>query len=107
MRCDERIILEPKRFYLDSIKAICDTSVCMLTSKYLYFFPRHNMDALGLNTPCRIHGNPGSMDEELSCHKARPCDGGYCSEVYRAFEGVKFIAESTRREQDTTRVSLT
>ena len=47
------------------------------------------------------------MDEEFSCHKGRSgCEVGYCSEVYRAFEGVKFIAESTRREQDTTRVSL-
>ncbi|XP_037093025.1 acetylcholine receptor subunit alpha-like isoform X1 [Pollicipes pollicipes] len=66
--------------------------------------PRTEMDALGLNTPCRIHGNPSSMEEEFNCQKGRSCGLGYCPEVYRAFEGVKFIAESTRREQDTTRV---
>ncbi|XP_043224848.1 acetylcholine receptor subunit alpha-like [Amphibalanus amphitrite] len=65
---------------------------------------RNEVDALGLNAPCRIHGNPSSVDDEFGCHKARPCELGHCSEVYRAFEGVKFIAESTRREQDTTRV---
>ncbi|KAF0287126.1 Acetylcholine receptor subunit alpha-like [Amphibalanus amphitrite] len=66
--------------------------------------PRSDLDALGLNTPCRIHGNPGSAGEGLGGHRHRSCELGYCPEVFRAFEGVKFIAESTRREQDTTRV---
>ncbi|XP_037078517.1 acetylcholine receptor subunit alpha-like isoform X2 [Pollicipes pollicipes] len=66
--------------------------------------PRADLDALGLNTPCRVHGNPSPSGGDFGRHKTRLCDFGYCPEVFRAFEGVKFIAESTRREQDTTRV---
>nr|AGK89908.1 nicotinic acetylcholine receptor subunit alpha 3 [Pandalus japonicus] len=75
-----------------------------------------DMDALGINGGCKIHG-PAVLADDLGVGVGLngnvgspgrvPNDNGstqYCPEVIKAFEGVKFIAEHTRREEESVRV---
>lgn len=75
----------------------------------------------GALNACRIHGTPpcvlGSvLGEDLAQElgAAGPLDDGlckgahswhHCPEVHKAMDGVRFIADHTRREEDSTRVS--
>ncbi|XP_063590559.1 acetylcholine receptor subunit alpha-like [Penaeus indicus] len=78
------------------------------------YSPRE-IDALGINGGCKIHG-PAALADDLgvgvglngnvSSPGRGPTDNGvqYCPEVTKAFEGVRFIAEHTRREEESVRV---
>ncbi|XP_042862347.1 acetylcholine receptor subunit alpha-like isoform X2 [Penaeus japonicus] len=78
------------------------------------YSPRE-IDALGINGGCKIHG-PAALADDLgvgvglngnvSSPGRGPTDNSvqYCPEVTKAFEGVKFIAEHTRREEESVRV---
>jgi nicotinic acetylcholine receptor len=77
---------------------------------------------MGINGGCKVHGHnipppPPPPDDSvlrsglLGDRVGSPCRNGahahhYCPEVHRAFEGVKFIAEHTRKEEESIRVSL-
>lgn len=90
-------------------------------------------DGLGLNGNCKIHGMPppppppippsrtsshpllrshsndlhdpdGDHRDGLGHHSSRHIG---CSEVAKALDGVRFIAEHTRREEESVRVSST
>ncbi|XP_068223049.1 acetylcholine receptor subunit alpha-like [Palaemon carinicauda] len=80
------------------------------------YSPSRDMDALGINGGCKIHG-PAVLADDLGVGVGlngnvgspgrMPCENGstqYCPEVIKAFEGVKFIAEHTRREEESVRV---
>lgn len=71
----------------------------------------------GSLSACRVHGTtpppglglpladlpPGTL-EEAFCHLTSPWH--LCPEVHKAIDGVRFIADHTRREEDSTRVSF-
>lgn len=73
--------------------------------------PSRDIEALGINGGCKIHG-PAVLADDLGVglngNVGSPgrgtTDNGstqYCPEVMKAFEGVKFIAEHTRREEES------
>lgn len=73
-----------------------------------------DIEALGINGGCKIHG-PAVLADDLGVglngNVGSPgrgtTDNGstqYCPEVMKAFEGVKFIAEHTRREEESCKV---
>jgi len=69
-----------------------------------------------MNGGCKIHG-PAALADQLGLgmpsHMGANggCRGGmktrHCPEVIRAFDGVRYIAENTRREEESVRVSIT
>ncbi|KAK4303068.1 hypothetical protein Pmani_024896 [Petrolisthes manimaculis] len=73
------------------------------------------MEGLGINGGCKIHG-PAVLADDLGVGLngnvgspgRGPTDLGsttqYCPEVIKAFEGVRFIAEHTRREEESCKV---
>ena len=68
-------------------------------------------DQLGLGLPMGNTSVPAS-GSPLEGHCGRvggSCTGGFktrfCPEVIRAFDGVRFIAENTRREEESVKVS--
>ncbi|XP_064081515.1 acetylcholine receptor subunit alpha-like isoform X2 [Macrobrachium nipponense] len=80
------------------------------------YSPSRDIDALGINGGCKIHG-PAVLADDLGVGVGLngnvgspgrvPGENGstqYCPEVIKAFEGVKFIAEHTRREEESVRV---
>ena len=83
---------------------------------YIYF-RGDPLENVNLNGNCKIHGPPPSPepaeDTLLSPDlepgtpplETNPSAVPYCAEVYRAFEGIKFIADHTKREEDSLRVS--
>ncbi|CAG0900266.1 unnamed protein product [Darwinula stevensoni] len=77
--------------------------------------PRTDIRGMDLNGGCRLHGSlrppppPPPAGELFSdFDRNSPCRSPshyhYCPEVVRAFEGVKFIAEHTRKEEESVRV---
>lgn len=75
------------------------------------------MEAGALNA-CRVHGTtpppglslplpgdlgPSALEDNL-CHQS---NAWYlCPEVHKAIDGVRFIADHTRREEDSTKVNM-
>lgn len=78
------------------------------------------LEATGLGSGCRIHGTPplpplcqedGFLAPGLSEETASPlCRHLHhwhnCPELHKAIDGIKFIADHTKREEDSTRVCM-
>ncbi|KAA0200084.1 hypothetical protein HAZT_HAZT002943 [Hyalella azteca] len=63
-------------------------------------------DQLGVGVPlgCPDLGNKGTIPSTYPLGCAGGTRTRYCPEVIRAFEGVRYIAENTRREEESLRV---
>jgi hypothetical protein len=63
-------------------------------------------DQLGVGVPlgCPDLGNKGITPSTYPLGCAGGTRTRYCPEVIRAFEGVRYIAENTRREEESLRV---
>ncbi|XP_042233395.1 acetylcholine receptor subunit alpha-like 1 [Homarus americanus] len=83
-------------------------------SPHSEYSPSRDMDSMGINGGCKIHG-PAVLADELGVglngNVGSPGRGTtengstqYCPEVIKAFEGVRFIAEHTRREEESCKV---
>lgn len=80
---------------------------------YFYLFFRE-LEASGLGSGCRIHGTPPlppllcpdelppPPSEETLCR--RLTHWHHCPELHKAIDGVRFIADHTKREEDSTKV---
>lgn len=84
------------------------------------------LEAGALGSPCRIHGSPGAsirshqqQDPEGEEQQQLPIEDGvdafcgafntishHCPELHKAIEGIRYIADHTKRDEDSTRVSL-
>ncbi|XP_069948240.1 acetylcholine receptor subunit alpha-like isoform X2 [Cherax quadricarinatus] len=78
------------------------------------YSPSRDIESLGINGGCKIHG-PAALADDLGVglngNVGSPGRGTtengstqYCPEVIKAFEGVRFIAEHTRREEESCKV---
>lgn len=100
----------------------------LYTCKFLYYssyiiinrYLTRELEAGALRS-CSIHGttpppgvgfhlgdelNGGNLEDHLEdvlCKESHPWH--HCPEVHKAIDGVRFIADHTRREEDSTRVS--
>ncbi|KAK7063037.1 extracellular ligand-gated ion channel activity protein [Halocaridina rubra] len=84
---------------------------------YSHTLHSRDVDSLGINGGCKIHG-PAVLADDLGVGVGLngnvgspggrvPGETGstqYCPEVIKAFEGVRFIADHTRREEESVRV---
>ncbi|KAK9512286.1 hypothetical protein O3M35_000749 [Rhynocoris fuscipes] len=68
------------------------------------FVPRE-LEAGGLGSSCRIHGTPPlpPLPDEIPPAPSR-LHWHHCPELHKAIDGVRFIADHTKREEDSTRV---
>ena len=48
-----------------------------------------------ISKPCRIHHGTQFLEEETAA---------YCPEIYRALDGIRYVAECTKREEDSLKV---
>ena len=71
------------------------------------------LEAINLGSQCRIHGSPGaaapptsrSLREDSVEALCRSLNHWHhCPELYKAIEGIRYIADHTKREEDSTRV---
>ncbi|XP_031783031.1 nicotinic acetylcholine receptor alpha 3 subunit isoform X2 [Nasonia vitripennis] len=76
------------------------------------------LEAMNLGSQCRIHGSPAAPaptsatsagrtlptedSVEALCHSLNHWH--HCPELYKAIEGIRYIADHTKREEDSTRV---
>ncbi|XP_011499821.1 PREDICTED: acetylcholine receptor subunit alpha-like [Ceratosolen solmsi marchali] len=69
------------------------------------------LEAVNLGSQCRIHGSPAATGPralpteesvEALCHSLNHWH--HCPELYKAIEGIRYIADHTKREEDSTRV---
>lgn len=72
------------------------------------------MEAINLGSACRIHGSPASApvppqlptEDSVDALCATLNNWHHCPELYKAIEAIRFIADHTKREEDSTRVSI-
>ena len=76
-----------------------------------------DFESSSIRSNCRIHG-PSPLHPPLGCHQELPTQAGdvlndyvasnvhwhHCPELQRAFHGVQYIADYTKREEDSNRV---
>lgn len=71
------------------------------------------LEAVNLGSTCRIHGSPAATaapppqlptEESVDALCNTLHHWHHCPELYKAIEGIRFIADHTKREEDSTRV---
>ncbi|XP_067204968.1 acetylcholine receptor subunit alpha-like isoform X3 [Linepithema humile] len=74
---------------------------------------RTELEAVNLGSTCRIHGSPAATaapppqlptEESVDALCNTLHHWHHCPELYKAIEGIRFIADHTKREEDSTRV---
>ncbi|XP_067204971.1 acetylcholine receptor subunit alpha-like isoform X6 [Linepithema humile] len=74
---------------------------------------RRELEAVNLGSTCRIHGSPAATaapppqlptEESVDALCNTLHHWHHCPELYKAIEGIRFIADHTKREEDSTRV---
>jgi len=80
----------------------------------LYYLLRE-LEAVNLGSTCRIHGSPAATaapppqlptEESVDALCNTLHHWHHCPELYKAIEGIRFIADHTKREEDSTRVII-
>lgn len=73
------------------------------------------LEAVNLGSTCRIHGSPAATaapppqlptEESVDALCNTLHHWHHCPELYKAIEGIRFIADHTKREEDSTRVII-
>lgn len=84
--------------------------ICIYLKK---LFPIRELEAVNLGSACRIHGSPATTaapppqlptEESVDALCNTLHHWHHCPEIYKAIEGIRFIADHTKREEDSTRV---
>ncbi|XP_067204970.1 acetylcholine receptor subunit alpha-like isoform X5 [Linepithema humile] len=76
-------------------------------------YDSRELEAVNLGSTCRIHGSPAATaapppqlptEESVDALCNTLHHWHHCPELYKAIEGIRFIADHTKREEDSTRV---
>ncbi|XP_029680735.1 acetylcholine receptor subunit alpha-like isoform X3 [Formica exsecta] len=80
----------------------------------LRILSERELEAVNLGSTCRIHGSPAATaappppqlptEESVDALCNTLHHWHHCPELYKAIEGIRFIADHTKREEDSTRV---
>lgn len=66
-------------------------------------FSEFNGEAFQLNGSCKIHGN--SKESVRDDVRKAPCKPGHlCPEIYKALDGILFIAETKKQQEEKMRI---
>lgn len=76
------------------------------------YYSLRELDPSVLGSSCRIHGSPPptltSVTEPLNLDSLCPRIQHWhqCPELHKAIDGVRYIADQTKKEEESTRVSI-
>ncbi|XP_015606191.1 acetylcholine receptor subunit alpha-like isoform X1 [Cephus cinctus] len=110
--CNGLELRDPSLFVEASASELVESSVLFPSLDSRDELNPRELEAVNLGSSCRIHGSPAApaQPQELPTQESVDalCNSlhhwHHCPELYKAIEGIRFIADHTKREEDSTRV---
>ncbi|XP_012276461.1 acetylcholine receptor subunit alpha-like [Orussus abietinus] len=110
--CNGLELRDPSLFVEATASELAESSVLFPSLNSRDELNPRELEAVNLGSTCRIHGSPvaSTSTQQLPTPKSVEalCNTlnhwHHCPELYKAIEGIRFIADHTKREEDSTRV---
>ncbi|XP_035725370.1 acetylcholine receptor subunit alpha-like isoform X1 [Vespa mandarinia] len=111
--CNGLELRDPSLFVETSASELVESSVLFPSLDSQDELHPRELEAVNLGSACRIHGSPAATvapppqlptEESVDALCNTLHHWHHCPELYKAIEGIRFIAEHTKREEDSTRV---
>ncbi|XP_076687089.1 nicotinic acetylcholine receptor alpha3 subunit isoform X2 [Andrena cerasifolii] len=111
--CNGLELRDPSMFVETSASELVESSVLFPSLDSRDELHPRELEAVNLGSTCRIHGSPAATaapppqlptEESVDALCNTLHHWHHCPELYKAIEGIRFIADHTKREEDSTRV---
>ncbi|XP_053970742.1 acetylcholine receptor subunit alpha-like isoform X2 [Hylaeus anthracinus] len=111
--CNGLELRDPSMFVETSASELVESSVLFPSLDSRDELHPRELEAVNLGSACRIHGSPAATaapppqlptEESVDALCNTLHHWHHCPELYKAIEGIRFIADHTKREEDSTRV---
>ncbi|XP_043792395.1 acetylcholine receptor subunit alpha-like isoform X2 [Apis laboriosa] len=111
--CNGLELRDPSLFVETSASELVESSVLFPSLDSRDELHPRELEAVNLGSACRIHGSPATTaapppqlptEESVDALCNTLHHWHHCPEIYKAIEGIRFIADHTKREEDSTRV---
>lgn len=110
--CNGLELRDPSLFVETSASELVESSVLFPSLDSRDELHPRELEAVNLGSACRIHGSPATTAAPPQLPTEESVDAlcntlhhwHHCPEIYKAIEGIRFIADHTKREEDSTRV---
>ncbi|XP_025073159.1 acetylcholine receptor subunit alpha-like isoform X2 [Pogonomyrmex barbatus] len=114
--CNGLELRDPSLFVESSASELVESSVLFPSVDSRDELHPRELEAVNLGSTCRIHGSPAATAAPPPPPPQLPTEESvdalcntlhhwhHCPELYKAIEGIRFIADHTKREEDSTRV---
>ncbi|XP_036138989.1 acetylcholine receptor subunit alpha-like isoform X3 [Monomorium pharaonis] len=111
--CNGLELRDPSLFVESSASELVESSVLFPSVDSRDELHPRELEAVNLGSTCRIHGSPAATaapppqlptEESVDALCNTLHHWHHCPELYKAIEGIRFIADHTKREEDSTRV---
>ncbi|XP_018394348.1 PREDICTED: acetylcholine receptor subunit alpha-like [Cyphomyrmex costatus] len=111
--CNGLELRDPSPFVESSASELVESSVLFPSVDSRDELHPRELEAVNLGSTCRIHGSPAATaapppqlptQESVDALCNTLHHWHHCPELYKAIEGIRFIADHTKREEDSTRV---
>ncbi|EFN67627.1 Acetylcholine receptor subunit alpha-like [Camponotus floridanus] len=112
--CNGLELRDPSLFVESSASELVESSVLFPSVDSRDDLHPRELEAVNLGSTCRIHGSPAATaappppqlptEESVDALCNTLHHWHHCPELYKAIEGIRFIADHTKREEDSTRV---
>ncbi|XP_076163624.1 nicotinic acetylcholine receptor alpha3 subunit [Ptiloglossa arizonensis] len=111
--CNGLELRDPSLFVETSASELVESSVLFPSLDSRDELHPRELEAVNLGSACRIHGSPAATaapppqlptEESVDALCNTLHHWHHCPELYKAIEGIRFIADHTKREEDSTRV---
>ncbi|XP_050588514.1 acetylcholine receptor subunit alpha-like isoform X2 [Bombus affinis] len=111
--CNGLELRDPSLFVETSASELVESSVLFPSLDSRDELHPRELEAVNLGSACRIHGSPATTaapppqlptEESVDALCNTLHHWHHCPELYKAIEGIRFIADHTKREEDSTRV---
>ncbi|XP_067204969.1 acetylcholine receptor subunit alpha-like isoform X4 [Linepithema humile] len=111
--CNGLELRDPSLFVETSASELVESSVLFPSVDSRDELHPRELEAVNLGSTCRIHGSPAATaapppqlptEESVDALCNTLHHWHHCPELYKAIEGIRFIADHTKREEDSTRV---
>ncbi|XP_043470532.1 acetylcholine receptor subunit alpha-like [Leptopilina heterotoma] len=111
--CNGLELRDPAIFVDPSAPELVESSVLFPSLDSRDELNPREMEGVNLGSSCRIHGTPTNTpappqqlptEESVDALCKSLHHWHHCPELYKAIEGIRFIADHTKREEDSTRV---
>ncbi|CAK9797289.1 Acetylcholine receptor subunit alpha-like [Anthophora plagiata] len=111
--CNGLELRDPSLFVETSASELVESSVLFPSLDSRDELHPRELEAVNLGSACRIHGSPAATaapppqlptEESVDALCNALHHWHHCPELYKAIEGIRFIADHTKREEDSTRV---